>query len=274
MLQIKSLSSNLFSKRNKALLRELVKTEFKLRYQNSVLGYAWSLLKPLGLFGVLYVVFTKIFRFGDAIPHFPVYLLLGIILWTFFLEATAGALMSIVARGDLIRKISFPKYIIVISGTISALINLLLSLSVVLIFAVFNGVDFGPQALFAPFLILELYLFSLGVGLTLSALFVNFRDLSHIWDVVMQAAFYAIPIVYPLQFVIDASQTAAKIIMLNPVAQVIQDLRFSLVTEQAKRTSNLVQLPFSLIPYFIVIITVTFGAVYFRKRSRFFAEQI
>lgn len=274
MIEIRALSSNLFSKRNKALLRELVKTEFKLRYQNSVLGYAWSLLKPLGLFGVLYIVFTKIFRFGDAIPHFPVYLLLGIILWTFFLEATAGALMSIVARGDLIRKISFPKYIIVISGTISALINLLLSLSVVLIFAIFNGVDFGPQALLAPFLVLELYLFALGVGLILSALYVNFRDLSHIWDVVMQAAFYAVPIIYPLQFVIDASEIAAKIVMLNPIAQIVQDLRFSLVTESAKRTSDVVQLPSSLAPYLIVLVTVTVGAVYFRKKSNFFAEQI
>ena len=274
MIEARALSSNLFSKRNKALLRELVKTEFKLRYQNSVLGYAWSLLKPLGLFGVLYIVFTKIFRFGDAIPHFPVYLLLGIILWTFFLEATAGALMSIVARGDLIRKISFPKYIIVISGTISALINLLLSLSVVLIFAIFNGVDFGPQALLAPFLVLELYLFALGVGLILSALYVNFRDLSHIWDVVMQAAFYAVPIIYPLQFVIDASEIAAKIVMINPIAQIVQDLRFSLVTESAKRTSDVVQLPFSLAPYLIVLVTVTVGAVYFRKKSNFFAEQI
>ena len=274
MIEARALSSNLFSKRNKALLRELVKTEFKLRYQNSVLGYAWSLLKPLGLFGVLYIVFTKIFRFGDAIPHFPVYLLLGIILWTFFLEATAGALMSIVARGDLIRKISFPKYIIVISGTISALINLLLSLSVLLILAIFNGVDIGPQAMLAPYLVLELNLFALGVGLILSALYVNFRDLSHIWDVVMQAAFYAVPIIYPLQFVIDASEIAAKIVMLNPIAQIVQDLRFSLVTESAKRTSDVVQLPFSLAPYLIVLVTVTVGAVYFRKKSNFFAEQI
>ena len=274
MIEARALSSNLFSKRNKALLRELVKTEFKLRYQNSVLGYAWSLLKPLGLFGVLYIVFTKIFRFGDAIPHFPIYLLLGIILWTFFLEATMGALSSIVTRGDLIRKIPFPKYIIVISGTISALINLTLSLTVVIIFAVFSNINFGPQVLLAPFFMLELYFFSLGVGLILSALYVNFRDLSHIWEVLMQAAFYAIPIIYPLQLVMDASEKAAKLLMLNPVAQVVQDMRYSIVTKESVRTIDVVQMPLALIPYIAVLATLTLGAVYFRKRSRFFAEQI
>lgn len=274
MIEARALSSNLFSKRNKSLLRELVKTEFKLRYQNSVLGYAWSLLKPLGLFTILYLVFTKIFKFGSAIPHFPVYLLLGIVLWTFFLEATMGALSSIVNRGDLIRKISFPKYIIVISGTISALINLILSLIVVMIFAALNGVNFGPQALLAPLLIIELYVFALGIGLILSAMFVNFRDLSHIWEVLMQAAFYAVPIIYPLQLVIDASEKAAKLIMLNPVAQIIQGLRYSLVTEQAKRTIDVIQMPFALIPYIIVLTTLSIGVVYFRARSKYFAEQI
>jgi len=274
MIEVKSLSSNLFSKRNKALLRELVKTEFKLRYQNSALGYAWSLLKPLGLFAILYVVFTKVFKFGDDIPHFPVYLLLGIVLWTFFLEATGGALQSIVNRGDLIRKISFPKYIIVISGTISALFNLSLSLVSMIVFAIFNGVDFGPQALLAPFLILELYFFALGVGLILSAMFVNFRDLSHIWEVAMQGAFYAVPIIYPLQFVVDASQTAAKFVVLNPVTQIFQDLRYSLVTKETLRTGDIVQMPFALLPYSIVVITLITGTLYFRKKYRFFAEQI
>ncbi len=275
MSEIKALSSNLFSKRNKSLLRELVKTEFKLRYQNSVLGYAWSLLKPLGLFTVLYVVFTKIFSFGEGIPHYPVYLLLGIVLWTFFIESTGGALGSIVGRGDLIRKISFPKYIIVISGTISALINLFLSLIIVMIFAIFNGVEFGPQALLAPLLIIELYTLVLGIGLILSTMFVSFRDLSHIWDVLMQAAFYAIPIIYDIQLVFTKfSESAAKLIMLNPVSQIIQDMRYSLVTKSSARSIDIVQMPFALIPYFIVPSTLLIGVIYFRKKSKFFAEKI
>src|ERR1035437_1131048 len=116
-----------FSRRNRILLRELVITDFKLRYQGSILGYAWSLLKPLFLFAIMYVVFGLLVKLG-SIEHYSVYLLLGIVLWTFFAEATNQGLSSIVSRGDVIRKISFPKYIIVLSTTISALVNLFINL--------------------------------------------------------------------------------------------------------------------------------------------------
>ena len=110
---------NVFKRKNRILLRELVVTDFKLRYQGSALGYMWSILKPLFLFAILYLVFDKFLSLGRAIEHFPVYLLLGIVKWNFFAEATSLGLQSIVGRGDLIRKVNFPKYIIVISGTIS-----------------------------------------------------------------------------------------------------------------------------------------------------------
>src|SRR5882757_1406640 len=122
--------SNIFSKRNRVLLRELVVTDFKLRYQGSVLGYAWSLLKPLFLFAIMYVVFGLLVKLG-TIEHYAVYLLLGIILWTFFAEATNQGMGSIIGRGDLLRKINFPKYILVLSTTISALINLGLNMIIV-----------------------------------------------------------------------------------------------------------------------------------------------
>src|SRR5690349_2541607 len=142
--------SNILSRRNRILLRELVITEFKLRYQGSVLGYLWSLLKPLMLFTILYFVFVRFLKFGEGIEHFEVSLLLGIVMWTFFTEATGQGMQAIVARGDLIRKINFPKYIIVISGTISALINLLLNLVVVLLFIIINGVDIKWSILLLP----------------------------------------------------------------------------------------------------------------------------
>src|SRR3990167_4499788 len=103
--------SNIFSRRNRILLRELVVTDFKLRYQGSALGYLWSLLKPLLLFAILYVIFVEFLRFGSDVEHFPLYLLLGIVLWGFFTEATNQGIQAIVSRGDLIRKINFPKYI-------------------------------------------------------------------------------------------------------------------------------------------------------------------
>src|SRR5581483_3824637 len=119
---------NVFKPSNRSLIRELVASDFKLRYQNSVLGYLWSLLRPLLFFGVLYVIFTKVIKVGKGIPFYPAYLLLGIVLWTFFIEATVAGMNSIVGRGDLIRKVSIPKNIIVISTTMSALVNFLLNM--------------------------------------------------------------------------------------------------------------------------------------------------
>src|SRR3954465_4330093 len=137
---------NVFSKKNRALLAELVRTDFKLRYQGSVLGYAWSLLRPLLMFAILYVVFVRFLKFGGDVPHFPIYLLLGIVLWNFFNEMTVQSLGSIVGRGDLIRKIRIPRWIIVFSSSISALINLFLNMIVIVVFMFLNHVDLMSSA--------------------------------------------------------------------------------------------------------------------------------
>lgn len=267
--------SNILSRRNRILLRELVVTDFKLRYQGSVLGYLWSLLKPLFLFAVLYVVFVHFLRFGSDVEHFPIYLLLGIVLWTFFTEATQQGMQAIVGRGDLIRKINFPKYIIVISGTISALINLVFNLAVVLVFMVINGVDVKASVLFFPLNILELYVFALALAFFLSAAYVKFRDISHIWEVILQAAFYATPILYPLSLVIEKSELAAKIMLMNPVAQIIQDGRFNLVTHQTTTSMSLINNPYyAIIPYVLVVILIIVASLYFRKSQRYFAENV
>ena len=136
------------------LMRELVITEFKLRYQGSVLGYLWSLLKPLFLFSILYFVFVHFLRIGSDIPDWPLAMLLGIVLWNFFGEITGGGLGSVVARGDVIRKINFPKYVIVVASSISAFINLLLNLVIIAIFMIITGVDLHWGALLAPLYIL------------------------------------------------------------------------------------------------------------------------
>lgn len=267
--------SNIISRRNRILLRELVITDFKLRYQGSVLGYLWSLLKPLFLFAVLYVVFVYFLRFGSDVEHFPIYLLLGIVLWSFFTEATVQGMQSIMARGDLIRKINFPKYIIVISGTISALINLLLNLVVVFIFLLFNRVDIHGSILLLPLNIIELYVFSLAIAFFLAAAYVKFRDISHIWEVFLQAAFYATPILYPISLVTSKSVEAAQVMLLNPVAQIIQDARYNTVTHQTTTTGGLIHNPlFALMPYIIVIVSIVFASWYFKKSQKYFAENV
>ena len=130
---------NFFSRRNQILLKELIKTDFKLRYQGSVIGYLWSILKPILLFLILYLVFVRFMRFGEAIPHFAVALLLGITIWNFFSEATNMGMLSIVSRGDLLRKVNFSKPVLIFSVVANAFINLMISLVVVIIFALING---------------------------------------------------------------------------------------------------------------------------------------
>lgn len=267
--------SNIISRRNRVLLRELVITDFKLRYQGSVLGYVWSLLKPLLLFAILYVVFVHFLKFGSDIEHFPVYLLLGIVMWNFFTEATVQGMQAIVGRGDLIRKINFPKYIIVISGTISALINLLLNLIVVFIFILFNGVSLNLTALLVPLNIFELYVFSLAIAFLLGALYVKFRDISHLWEVFLQGAFYATPILYPITMVAAQSELAAKILLLNPVAQIIQDARYNLITHDTITTSNFISNPWiAIVPYVLVVIAIVYATWYFKRSQKYFAENV
>ncbi len=266
--------SNIFSRRNRILLRELVITDFKLRYQGSVLGYAWSLLKPLFLFAIMYVVFGLLIKLG-SIEHYAVYLLFGIVLWTFFGEATSQGMMSIVNRGDLLRKINFPKYIIVLSTTISALINLTLNFIIVAVLMIVNGVDLHVSAFMLPVYIIELYLLALGLAFFLSALNVKYRDTSHIWEIIMQAAFYATPIIYPLSLVIEKSQVAAQFLLLNPIAQAIQDARYSLITHETVTAAGIFsnQL-FVAIPFLIVVAIFVSGTLYFRHTSKYFAERI
>jgi ABC-2 type transport system permease protein len=268
-------AGNIFSRRNRILLKELVITDFKLRYQGSALGYLWSLLKPLLLFFILYMVFVRFLRFGSDVEHYPVYLLLGIVLWGFFTEATVQGMNAIIGRGDMIRKINFPKYIIVISSTVSALINLLINLAVVIVFILLNGVDIKSTALLLPLNIIELYILALAIAFFLSAAMVKYRDIGYIWEVILQGAFYATPIIYPLSIVISHSPSAARFLLLNPVAQIIQDARYNLITHETVTTATLITNPFARsIPYLVTLLLVTIAGSYFRKSSKFFAENI
>lgn len=256
------------------MLKELTKTDFKLRYQGSVLGYLWALLRPLLMFAILYIVFAKLLRFGNDIPHYPVYLLTGTVLWSFFTECSQQGIQAMVGRGDLIRKISFPKYIVTVSTTLTAVINLLINLAVVVIFALINGVTPSWTWLLVLPLILELYLLALGIAFLLGSINVKYRDIGSIWDVLIQALFYAVPIIYPVSMVAATSAWAAKVILLNPIAQVIQDVRWSLITTEATTTVGFVGGWAELCSIGLVLVVFSIGAIVFRKRSHFFAEEI
>lgn len=257
------------------LLRQLVITDFKLRYKGSVLGYVWSLLKPLALFAVLYVVFIHFLKFGANSPHAAVLLLVGVVFWNYFTEVTSNGLSAIVNKGDLMRKLSFPRYVIVVAGSFSALINLAINLVVVCFFLILNGVDLSWSVFWIIPLIVELFILGLSVAFLLSALYVKFRDITYIWELVLQAGFYATPILYPISLVIAASPIAAKIMILNPVAQIIQDVRASIIPTGAETVTSIYNNPYmQLIPLAIVVSLVFVSTLYFRKKSAGFAEDI
>ncbi len=258
------------------LLKQLVITDFKLRYQGSILGYVWSLFKPLMMFGVLFVVFTYIIPTGKDIPHFPAYLLLGIVIWTFFTEATTMGLGSIVGRGDLIRKVSISKISIVASAILSAGVNLALNSIIVLIFMVTIGVDVNWSLLpFIPLLIIELVLLALGIALFLAALYVKFRDFAPIWEIILQVMFYATPIIYAFTFAYDAHPKVAQILSLNPLAQIMQDFREILITPVTLTTHEVLPTILSYtLPVVVVLTLVICGYLYFKKRSQYFVEDL
>jgi len=257
------------------LLRELVIVDFKLRYQGSVLGYLWALLRPLFLFVIMYVFFVKVLDIGKEIPHWGVALLLGIVMWNFFQEVVKQGLKSVTKNGGIIRKINFPKYIIVVSTSLSAVINLLINLVVVVIFAAVDGVSPSWGMLLIPLFLVELYIFGTGLAFFLSAVNVKFRDIDYIWEIITQALFYGSAIMFPLNRVVDASREAAIIVSVSPITQAIQDARFFGVTKAVDSTHTITSSMFVIAaPYVITVLMFVIGALYFRRRSPYFAEDI
>lgn len=257
------------------LLQQLVITDFKLRYKGSFLGYVWTLLRPLALFAVLYVVFVHFLRIGADVPYYAVYLLLGIVLWNYFVEVTNNGLSAIVGKGDLLRKLSFPRYVIVVAGSFSALINLAINLIVIFFFMALTGVPFTMGILWLIPLIIEMFIFALGTAFILSTLYVRFRDINYIWELVLQAGFYATPILYPIGLVVAMSPLAAQLMILNPVAQIIQDARYFVITSQSITLSHIYHgLLVYLVPLAITVLVAIVGFWYFKKKSPSFAEEI
>lgn len=257
--------------KNRSILREMVSADFKVRYQSSALGYLWSVLRPLFLFVILYVVFTYILKVGKDVPHYPVYLLIGIVLWNFFTETTIIGMGSVVGKGDLIRKISIPRYLTVLSSSASALINLGINLCVVLVFAIVNGVEPTWRLVFLPLVLLELFAFSTALAFFLSALYVKFRDVTYIWEVGLQAAFYATPILYPLTIVAEQYQ---KYFFMNPMTQIIQDARYVSVAQGTVTAWNSAPLWFAFIPLSIVGVAIVVSRSYFKNQAKWFAENV
>ncbi|MDD5040095.1 MAG: ABC transporter permease [Patescibacteria group bacterium] len=245
------------------LVRELAIADFKLRYQGSVLGYLWSLVKPLLLFGVLYLVFSVFMRFDIA--QYNLYLLLGVILWGYLAEGTTTAISNLVNKGGLIARVSFPRTIIVVASTVTSLITLFLNLIVFMIFFIASGVPVHATVVLFPLLLLELYLITTGLGLLISALNIKVRDLSHIWEVMLQIGFWATPIIYSM------SMIPAKYhfwYFMNPMTRIIKYSRDVVIYGIAPDLKGVIASFFMAIALFVV------GYLVFKKREPYFAEDL
>jgi ABC-2 type transport system permease protein len=205
--------------------------DFRLKFFGSALGYLWQLMKPLLLFGVMLFVFTKAVRLGTGVAEYPVVLLSGIVMFTFFAESTATAVSSVVDREALVRKIHFPRLVIPISVVLTAYFNLVLNYTAVVIFMLARGVEIRWSWLELIPLVLFLGLFATGLAMILSSLFVRFRDVRPIWEVVLQAIFYGSAIFYPIERI--PSVRLQHLIMCNPLAAVVQQIRHAVIDPTA-----------------------------------------
>ena len=249
--------------------------DFKLKFFGSILGYAWQLFKPLMMFGVLYVVFTKVLDLGGNTPHYGVMLLSGIVLFGFFSESTVGAIGSVLGAEGLIRKISFPILAIPLASVTSVFLTLFLNYGVVLIFALANGITPNPRWIEIIPLLLLLYVVAASVAVTLSAWFVRFRDVQPIWEVFAQVLFYATPVIYPISRVTQKHPELAKVIMCNPVAAIIEQMRHAVIDPTAPSTVDVLGHAWLLvIPLGIVVALAVTGFVSISRMAPRVAEEL
>jgi len=257
-------------------LAVIAAADYKLKYAGSALGYVWSVIKPLALFTMLYLVFGRLFHLGAISRYYPVSLLMGIVLFYFFSDATVLGMSSIVSRGDLIRKLAFPRMIVTVSATLTALLTFCVNLTVIAGFVAWKGVVPRLNWLLLIPLLLEFYLFTLGVSLILATLYVRLRDVSQVWELVQQLLMYATPMIYPVGFL---PPWARHIVFLNPFAQVLQDARSIVLYRDLPPNRITASQAFGsaagdLIPIAIALLVFVAGVLIMKREEPWFAERV
>jgi ABC-2 type transport system permease protein len=256
------------------IARVLAATQFKVKYADSVLGYFWSLAKPLALFSILYVVFGRALRFDAELQHYPLFLLLGVVLFSFFSDATNTTMTSLASQSSVLRKLSFPRLTIPLSFTLNALITFSINMVAVVAFLAWNRIVPRPNWLLLVPLLAELFLFVFGLSLILATLYVRFRDISQIWELGIRMFFYAFAIIYPLQIL---PLWAERTILLNPFAQVMQDMRsLVLYDDRIVTVSGVLGGPVlgHLAPLGATIAIFALGLFLFKRQEPWFAERV
>jgi len=257
------------------LTRVLAVQEFKLRFFGSVLGYLWQLMRPLMLFGVLYLVFAVALDLDAQAPFFAVALLMNVVLYTFFADATTASVRSVVEHENLVRKIQFPRLVIPASITLTACFNFGLNLIVVFIFAFASGVPVRPGWLLLPVLVFLLIALTVGSCMLLSALFVRFRDIQPIWDVVLQILFYGSPILYAIEAVQDKAPELASAMMASPLGAIMVSARHYVLDPTSPTAAEVIGSDLRLlVPLGIVVLAFGLGLWFFNHEAPRIAERL
>ena len=204
------------------ILEVMVLADFKLKYAGSVLGYVWSIAKPLTVFTVMYLVFGRIFNLDAISEFYGLALLMGIVLFGFFADATSQGMVALVHRESLLKRLRFPRVLIPTAATLTAAMTAGINIIVVAGFVAWERITPKLNWLLLLPLAAELYLFTLGAALILTTLFVALRDIGQVWELGLQVIFYACPIIYPISFLPLWAQDIAS---LFPFTQVLQDVR-------------------------------------------------
>jgi ABC-2 type transport system permease protein len=248
------------------IVRVLARTEFKLKYAGALLGYIWSLVKPLLYFAVLWVVFGHLFDVN--VPHFPVYLLIGIVLFTFLADTVGLTTPSIVARGVVLRRISFPSLTIPVAISVSCVVTFIANFIVMLVFVLGSGIAPNRYWPLLVLLLIEFYAFVLGLALIFSSLFVRFRDVLQIWEVLSSVLLFSSAIMYPMSIMPGWAQ---KLVSLNPLVQVIQDTR-RVILAGLPEVSIVTTAVSRVVPITIAFATLAVGVWLHARESPRFAE--
>jgi ABC-2 type transport system permease protein len=247
-------------------------TEWKLRFYGSVLGYVWTLVRPFALFSVIYFVFVEIAKVGNGVRNFGIYILFALVIFQFFTEAVSGCLESLVARENLLRKVRFPRLVIPASIVLHALFNVGMTLAAATIIATASGVYPRWTWLELPVLILLVGMLASGLGMLLGVLFVRFRDIRPIWDVVSQVLFYASPVLYVAT---KLKPTLQRPYMANPLASVLTQMRHAIVDPQAADAAAAIGgFARLLIPLGIIFGTFALGWYVFQREAPRIAENL
>jgi ABC-2 type transport system permease protein len=258
------------------VLRVVGAIDFKAKYEGAVLGYVWSIAKPLAYFGVLWLVFAHLLRTGNQTQDFALFLLIGILLFTFFVESVSAMLPSIVEGGAILRRLAFPPILIPLSASVGICITFLVNMFAVVFFIAIQKVAPRTEWLVVPLLLAELYVFCAGLGLLVAALYVRFRDIGQVWEVASQLLFFACAIFYPIGIL---PVWAQKVAFLNPLVQIIQDVRHAILGGASGPNDVTAATVYAgaggrVIPILVAIFVFVGGLAFFRREGRYFAERV